>query len=416
MSGQITPEGAGAGFPSGTATGGVAESSEAVASAAVAPEKGPPAVPLPRFSEEVSNDMSPTPATNSGIDELPAGAPSHAAMNTPASGAHFAAQAAGGNESVSPAASATGAGEIADLDASSPATNAESGVPMATIMAAAQSMTHATTTEKAGKDETAPLSRLQTSDRDTVTGAAGQSVTRDQIKVAHKPKSAADSDSSNESNGGGKDNWKAALNTAGNPDANDGVKPALAATARADTIPPGAIAVPSQHSPAAAKAPEAADNPPASPPAPPEPSAVLPSPALHPAQVLARMDRTELHLGLQTEAFGAIRLHTSVSDEGVGAIVSTAHAGLRAALVAEAPILEKAMAQHAMRLDSLRVDTGGAGSTSNSSAQGEPGTQRQALPSQPDRPSPLPRTDRPAQELPASVLAHNVGGRLDILI
>ena len=124
-----------------------------------------------------------------------------------------------------------------------------------------------------------------------------------------------------------------------------------------------------------------------------------------------------MHLGLQTESFGAIRLHTSVADEGVGAVVSTSHAGLRAALVAEAPSLEKAMAQHAMRLDSFRVDTGaGGGAGFNSFANQEPRGQRQSFAAQPNAPLSPARAESAAQEVPVAALTHEAGGRLDIRI
>jgi Flagellar hook-length control protein FliK len=91
-----------------------------------------------------------------------------------------------------------------------------------------------------------------------------------------------------------------------------------------------------------------------------------PPPALHPLQVLQRMDKAEIRIGLQSENFGAIRLHTSVANDQVGAWVTTSHAGLRDALVIEAPALEKAMARHSLRLESVSVDAGSANSSFNS--------------------------------------------------
>ena len=83
-----------------------------------------------------------------------------------------------------------------------------------------------------------------------------------------------------------------------------------------------------------------------------------PAPPLYPALVLQRMDKAEIRIGLQSEGFGAVRLHTTVSGDQVGAVVSTSHPGLRDALVVEAPSLEKAMAGHRFRLDSVQVNGG----------------------------------------------------------
>lgn len=90
------------------------------------------------------------------------------------------------------------------------------------------------------------------------------------------------------------------------------------------------------------------------------------SPALQTAQVLQRMDKAEIRIGLQTTEFGAIRLHTTVANDQVGAAVSTSHPALRDALLNEAAWLEKAMARHSLRLDSVSVGAGAANSNFNS--------------------------------------------------
>ena len=86
---------------------------------------------------------------------------------------------------------------------------------------------------------------------------------------------------------------------------------------------------------------------------PPTADAAPPTPGVQTAQVLQRMDKAEIRIGLQSTDFGAIRLHASVTNDQVGASVSTAHAGLRDALFVEAPSLEKAMVRHNLRLDSV---------------------------------------------------------------
>jgi hypothetical protein len=95
------------------------------------------------------------------------------------------------------------------------------------------------------------------------------------------------------------------------------------------------------------------------------------APALQTTQLLQRMDRAEIRIGLQSTDFGAIRLHTAVANDQVGAAVSTSHPALRDALLSEAPSLEKAMARHSLRLDSVSVDAGSANSDFNSFGSNE---------------------------------------------
>ncbi len=83
-----------------------------------------------------------------------------------------------------------------------------------------------------------------------------------------------------------------------------------------------------------------------------------PAPALQTTQVLQRMDKAEIRIGLQSAEFGAIRLHTAVANDQVGAAVSTSHPALHDALLSEAPSLEKAMARHNLRLDSVTSTPG----------------------------------------------------------
>lgn len=141
---------------------------------------------------------------------------------------------------------------------------------------------------------------------------------------------------------------------------------AVQSTPSLQTAAPGAsqaIAAPTPHSPSSLPPSEHAEAP-----SPRQPDATPASalPALQTTQVLQRMDKAEIHIGLQSTDFGAIRLHTTVASDQVGAAVSTSHPGLRDALLVEAPSLEKAMARHSLRLDSFSIGTGSANSNSNS--------------------------------------------------
>jgi len=88
------------------------------------------------------------------------------------------------------------------------------------------------------------------------------------------------------------------------------------------------------------------------------------------ARVLERMGQAEMRLGLNSNSFGSIELHTSVIQDRVGASIATSHTELRAAMMAEMPSLERAIAQHQLRLDSVNVDSGPGAQTGNSGAFG----------------------------------------------
>lgn len=88
------------------------------------------------------------------------------------------------------------------------------------------------------------------------------------------------------------------------------------------------------------------------------------------AQVLERMGKSEIRLGLNSSSFGSIELHASVNQDRVGAAIATSHAELRTAMMAEMPSLEHAIAQHQMRLDSLQLDSRSGSQTGDSSPSG----------------------------------------------
>jgi len=141
-------------------------------------------------------------------------------------------------------------------------------------------------------------------------------------------------------------------------------------------------------------------------------SAAPAAPPLHSALVLQRMDKAEIRIGLQSENFGAIRLHTSVVEDQVGASVSTSHPGLRNALVVEAESLEKAMARHSLRLDAVQLDTNAANTGFNSfgSNQRQPQARPGALPAR------WQGTRQPAASTVSSAVpvASPAGDRLDV--
>ena len=88
------------------------------------------------------------------------------------------------------------------------------------------------------------------------------------------------------------------------------------------------------------------------------------------ARVLERMRQSEMRVGLNSDGFGSIELHARVNQDQVGASIATSHTELRAAMMAEMPSLEHAIAQHQLRLDSLNVDSGPNTQTGNTGGNG----------------------------------------------
>lgn len=100
------------------------------------------------------------------------------------------------------------------------------------------------------------------------------------------------------------------------------------------------------------------------------PREAVPTPvAVQSARVLERMGQTEMRVGMNTADFGNVELRASVSQDRVGASVTTAHLDLRAALMAEMPSLEHSMEQHQLRLDHLDLGANGGGNQRGTLAQ-----------------------------------------------
>ncbi len=95
------------------------------------------------------------------------------------------------------------------------------------------------------------------------------------------------------------------------------------------------------------------------------------------ARVLERMGQSEMRLGLNSNTFGSIELHTSVNQDRVGACIATSHTDLRAAMMAEMPSLERAIAQHQLKLDNLNLDARTGTQQNGGGASGnQPGSSR----------------------------------------
>jgi flagellar hook-length control protein FliK len=95
------------------------------------------------------------------------------------------------------------------------------------------------------------------------------------------------------------------------------------------------------------------------------------TPVLQSARVLERMGQSEIRVGLNTANFGNLELRTTVNQDRVAATLATSHSELRAALAAEMPSLEHAMAQRQLTLDSFHLDTRSGPHNGNHGAAGD---------------------------------------------
>ena len=172
------------------------------------------------------------------------------------------------------------------------------------------------------------------------------------------------------------DSGRTSVAGARNSDRNSGPTQIAGASPQqnAQTVTPAQQPVPAATSAAAGSqpvslsvAPAASSQPPAAPPI----QTAVPKPALHdvpattpdapaPVQVhSARMvqgdQRSEMRMGMQTEAFGALEVHASVSGRDVRLAVSAEHGDLRSCLAPEVPVLQSNLQQHDLRLEQVRT-------------------------------------------------------------
>jgi hypothetical protein len=113
---------------------------------------------------------------------------------------------------------------------------------------------------------------------------------------------------------------------------------------------------------------------------PPEPSVVVAS-AVQVARIVETMGQSEMHIGLRTQAFGSVEVHTTVHDTQVGLAVGSEKGDLRTFLASEMPGIQASLRQQDLRFDHIRFlepgsantgFSGGDSSQSRSSSQGHP--------------------------------------------
>lgn len=136
----------------------------------------------------------------------------------------------------------------------------------------------------------------------------------------------------------------------------DGNQPGPVATANIlAPVPPAvnqAASSPVATSPAADSASPAATGPP-----------VVPASTVEVARLVTGVAQSEMHIGLRTQAFGNVEVHTVVRDSQVGVSVGSERGDLRSLFAPEVSGLQTTFRQQDLRFDSIRFLENSAGTT-----------------------------------------------------
>lgn len=73
------------------------------------------------------------------------------------------------------------------------------------------------------------------------------------------------------------------------------------------------------------------------------------------ARILQNSNQSEMHVGLRTESFGNIQVHTTIADKQVDVALGSERGDLRGLMNSELPILQSALHDHDFRLQQLRT-------------------------------------------------------------
>jgi hypothetical protein len=79
------------------------------------------------------------------------------------------------------------------------------------------------------------------------------------------------------------------------------------------------------------------------------------------ARLVNGITQSEMHIGLRTQAFGNVELHTVVRDSQLGLAVGSEKGNLRGFLNSEIPTLQASLGQHDIRFEGIRFLGNGAG-------------------------------------------------------
>lgn len=76
--------------------------------------------------------------------------------------------------------------------------------------------------------------------------------------------------------------------------------------------------------------------------------------AIQTARMMEHIGQVEMRVGLRTEVFGSVQLHTIIHDNQVGLTVGSERGNLRTFLAAEVPDLTTSLRQHDLRFEGIR--------------------------------------------------------------
>lgn len=76
---------------------------------------------------------------------------------------------------------------------------------------------------------------------------------------------------------------------------------------------------------------------------------------VHAARIVQADQYAEMRLGMQSQTFGALEVHTSVSGKDVQFAISSEHGDLHGFLTQEVPMLQSSLQQHDLRLQQVRT-------------------------------------------------------------
>jgi hypothetical protein len=106
----------------------------------------------------------------------------------------------------------------------------------------------------------------------------------------------------------------------------------------------------------------------------PQPSSPTPLPAVgmvETARLVAGVAQSEMHIGLRTQAFGSVEVHTVLRDSQVGLTVGSERGDLRTLLAPELSGLQSVFRQQDLRFDNIRFLESNAGTMAGFSGGGD---------------------------------------------
>jgi hypothetical protein len=100
------------------------------------------------------------------------------------------------------------------------------------------------------------------------------------------------------------------------------------------------------------------------------------------ARIVEGVGQSDMRIGLRTQAFGAVNVHTALRDAEVGLAVSSERGDLRSFFSSEIPALQTVLRQHDLHFDTIRfIQQGTSGSASSGDTNSESHSFHQPQPS-----------------------------------